>query len=207
VAQRGSTHHSGRVDDVLADEVEPLVRSGHESRAAEDRLHEPEADDEPVPDSRIAGNDGPSLPSLLDLDEIEARSRLATSLRPGAFPAHREQLEAVAIDEHAPPDVLEALRTLPAAVRFVNVQQVWEALGGERERRGVATTPAAGAEAPIDVEIEVEPEVGAARRAAAVDEGAAPWWAGPVTAGLSLATLPLRVGAGVVRALAKRVRR
>jgi hypothetical protein len=214
VAQRGSTHHSGRVDDVLADEVEPLVRSGHESRAAEDRLHEPEADDEPVPDSRIAGNDGPPLPSLLDLDEIEARSRLATSLRPGAFPADREQLGAVAADEHAPPEVVEALHTLPAGIRFVNVQQVWEALGGERERRGVAaaTTPPAGTEAPVDVEIEVELELEGARRAAAVDEGAlpgheVPWWTWPLETGLSLATLPLRVSYRVVRALAERVRR
>jgi hypothetical protein len=223
--ERGSTQHSHRLDDALADEVEPLVRSGREPRASEDRLHEPEADDEPTPDSRVSGRDGPPMPGLLDLDEIEARSMLAASLRPSAFPADREELQAVADSEHAPPDVLEALRTLPPGIRFVNVQQVWEALGGEREQRdGTSRAAAAPTETtePLDVEVEIELEVEALR--SAVDSGpevprtdgderaepeaaGGPWWASPLRTGFSLATLPLRIGVGVVRAVAERVRR
>jgi hypothetical protein len=184
VVERGSTHHSGRVDDELAHEVEPLVRSGHEARASDDRLHEPPADDEPTPDARIAGDEQPV--GVLDLDEIEARSRLATSLRPSAFPATAAELTEVALEQHAPPDVLDALGTLPTTIRFVNVQQVWEALGGEREHRdtgGVATETIdesditvedVGTE-PLDAEIAIELELDAEdERTAAIAGAPAP---------------------------------
>jgi Protein of unknown function (DUF2795) len=225
VTERGSTHHSGRVDDVLAEEVEPLVRSGHEARATDDRLHEPPADDEPLPDARIAGEDTPT-PGLLDLDEIEARSRLAASLRPRAFPADRDELRAVAEEQHAPPEVLEALDSLPAGIRFVNVQQVWESLGGDRERRdtGDAQLSAGGTAAvapdiepedaaafaePIDAEIEVALELEGAEAREPVGDRfpPEPWWFGPARAGITLATLPLRVTAGVLRFVGERLRR
>src|SRR5690242_2115434 len=150
--ERQSTQHSQRLDEELADEVEPLLRSGAEARVHESRFHEPPADDEPLPDARIGGEDTP-MPGALDLDDIEARSLLAASLRPSAFPADRDELLVVADEEHAPPDVVEALSTLPAGRRFVNVQQVWEALGGERERRGATT------DVPDEVEVEIEVEL------------------------------------------------
>jgi Protein of unknown function (DUF2795) len=238
VVERGSTQHSGRVDDALAEEVEPLVRSGHEGRANDDRLHEPPADDEPTPDARIAGEDQPS-PGLLDLDEIEARSQLAASLRPSAFPADRDALYDVALEQHAGPDVLEALQSLPATIRFVNVQQVWEALGGERERRDVgdasvrtgAEGQGAGIEPgdiegeavdafdePVEVEIEIEleleaedeyvPEVAPGTApSSAPEEPGTPWWVGPLRTGVGVATMPLRVGAGVLRFVGDRLRR
>ncbi len=140
MTERGSTQHSGRVDDELAGEVEPLVRSGRESHADDHRLHEPPADDEPMPDARLAGateaGDG-----ALDRDEIEARSRLASSIRPSVFPADRDRLLEVANEEHAPAEVLDALASLPPGIRFVNLQQVWESLGGDRERRTTEHPP------------------------------------------------------------------
>jgi hypothetical protein len=209
MAERGSTHHSGRVDDALAEEVEPLVRGGHESRASDDRLHEPPADEEPLPDARIAGASEPG-DGVLDLDEIEARSLLAASLRPSAFPGERDDLYAVAEEQHASPDVLEALASLPAGIRFVNVQQVWELLGGDREQRSrrvsfatstaTATAPAAESEiAVVRDEPMVEPGVEAPAGEA--------WWLGPVRTAVGLATLPVRIALGVLRDVESRLRR
>jgi hypothetical protein len=237
VVERGSTHHSSRVDDALSDEVEPLVRSGHESRASDGRLHEPPGDDEPLPDARITGDE--RAPGLLDLDEIEARSELAASLRPSAFPADRATLLDVAGEQHAAPAVMEALRALPSGRRFVNVQQVWEALGGERERRDVGdasvptdATASTGADIepdvvvePVEVEIAIDLEVEA--EADAEDEHAAavpparpdadtarrdaapgdPWWMDAVRTGVHVATIPMRVGAGALRFVRDRLPR
>ncbi len=206
--ERGSTQHSGRMDDVLAGELEPLVRSGAEPRAHDDRLHEPPGDDEPSPDVRIAGEDV-ALPGLLDLDDVEARSRLATAVRPGVFPATRAQLLAAAAELHAPPDVTEALEALPARRRFVNVQQVWEALGGERERRNTAFAPGAGAAtAPTAA---TAPSAAGARVAPATPSPNPPGPGGPpllervVRAGFDIALLPLRIATGAARAARDRL--
>ena len=230
MTERGSTHHSGRVDDALAEEVEPLLRGGAESRATDARMHEPPADDEPLPDVRIAGEDRP-MPGLLDLDELEARATLAASLRPSAFPADRDTLYAVALEEHAPPDVLEALDALPADRRFVNVQQVWETLGGERERRDVGDVAADAIEPdvawseeepeqepqdvdiePVEVEIEIELELEAEDEAVPVvmpepSPGGDQWWAMPARVGVEAAKVPLKVGIGALRFVRDRLQR
>jgi hypothetical protein len=87
---------------------------------------------------------------------------------------------------------------LPAGVRFVNVQQVWEALGGDRERRDAGARVAPDID---DVVVTVEPE--------SFNEPAPAeaWWLPPVRAGLRLATLPLRLGANVLRSVNDRIRR
>jgi hypothetical protein len=84
---------------------------------------EPPADDEPLPDA------------VVSVDDVERRSILATSLRPSAFPGNRDRLLAVATEEHAADQVMEWLRALPAGREFVNVQDVWETLGGRPEER------------------------------------------------------------------------
>jgi hypothetical protein len=123
LAERGSTQHSPRVDDELERETEPLVRSSHESHTEEWRQMEPPAEGEPLPDRRIS------------VDPIELRSILAMSLRPSAFPGDRARLLDVAEEEQAEDQVLDWLRQLPADREFVNVEAVWEALGGQREER------------------------------------------------------------------------
>jgi hypothetical protein len=124
VVERGSTQHSPRVDDALEHETESLTRgSPVESRAEEWRQQEAAAEGEPAPDAHVS------------VDDIELRSLLAISLRPSAFPGNREGLLAVAEEEHAEDRVMEWLESLPSDVEFVNVEQVWEALGGEYERR------------------------------------------------------------------------
>ena len=210
MTERGSTHHSGRVDDELASEVESLVRSGRESHSDDDRLHEPPGDDEPMPDARVAGTEHAD-DGVLDLDEIEARSRLASSVRPSVFPADRARLLDVANEEHAPPDVLDALASLPPEIRFVNVQQVWEALGGERERRAAvpaepveATEPTVAREAQ-PARARPTPAPSPAARAPAPSPGAQPWWASAARTGVDLALLPLRIGVRVARVVRERV--
>jgi hypothetical protein len=144
MTERGSTHHSPRVDDMMSAETESLTRGAPvEARAEEWRQVEAPADGEPAPDARISGEGGAPLPGVLALDEIEARSMLAVSLRPSAFPADRDALLAVAGELHAEPQVVESLESLPSGRVFENVQEVWEALGGHVEQREVPhETPA-----------------------------------------------------------------
>ncbi|HET9070562.1 MAG TPA: DUF2795 domain-containing protein [Acidimicrobiales bacterium] len=61
------------------------------------------------------------------------RPGLAAVLRPSAFPGTRERLLAAAGEEHAPPELLEALGALPGGVSFQRFEEAWEALGGGRE--------------------------------------------------------------------------
>jgi hypothetical protein len=70
----------------------------------------------------------------LDHEAVVERSELARHLRGSIFPADRDTVVECAIQEHASPHTLGALRRLPNAV-YENVEQVWEALGGEREAR------------------------------------------------------------------------
>ncbi len=123
MAERGSTRHSPRVDDELEHETKALVHGARESHAEEWRQAEPPADGEPFPDTHLT------------VDGVELRSLLSISLRPSAFPGDRAQLLAVAAEEHAEDQVIEWLEALPADRVYVNVEAVWEALGGEREQR------------------------------------------------------------------------
>jgi uncharacterized protein DUF2795 len=222
VTERGSTQHGRRLDDEMASEVEALVRSGRESRADDGRMHEPPADDEPLADARLTGTEH-AADGVLDLDEVEARSLLAASLRPSVFPADRESLLAVADEQHAPDNVIAALASLPDGIRFVTVQQVWEALGGERERRDTPApepqapqrppaAPTATVSEPVAAAIQPEPEpepeptpVAAPSVAAAERSSGGPWWASAARTGAGLALLPLRIGVRVAQGLRERV--
>ena len=113
--QRESDKHGSRLDEAMAHEVEPLVRSqsADEARVHEERLQE----DMPVLD------EGPQ----------DERAELARHIAPADWPADRSSLIEVASCDHAPDEVLAALRRLPAESRFANVQEVWSALGGPTE--------------------------------------------------------------------------
>ncbi len=158
--ERGSTHHSARVDEELHKETESLLRGAPIEACAEDwRRMEPPADGEPLPDSRVT------------VDDLELRTLLATSLRPSAFPGDRARLLAVAEEEHAEDRILEWLGSLPATRVYPNVEAVWEALGGAKEQRNApipeSAPPSASASAPalrddIVAEQEVAPAVQAA---------------------------------------------
>ena len=134
---RGSDKHSPRIDDSLEHDTRPLTQgSPMEARADEARQQEGAADDEPTTDALLRGDvhPGQSSDALLDHDEAEARSRMASYLRPSVWPADRETLVACATDLNAPPDVLDRLRGLPDGT-FSHTEAVWEASGGRVESR------------------------------------------------------------------------
>jgi Protein of unknown function (DUF2795) len=124
MTERGSTHHSARVDEEMHKETESLLRGAPvEARAQDWRRMEAPGDGEPLPDAHTS------------LDDIELRSLIATSLRPSAFPGDRARLLQVAEEEHADQRILDMLGALPATRSYVNVEAVWEALGGTPEAR------------------------------------------------------------------------
>jgi hypothetical protein len=131
--ERGSSKHGPRLDEELDHDTRSLQQgSPVESRAEEERLQEGDGETGPTPDEILetAGTD----PDV-DLAAVEARSQLARWLRPSAFPADRGGLLDAARGEQAPETIIEALERLPDGVTYDNVEQVWEALGGQPERR------------------------------------------------------------------------
>ena len=132
--ERGSDKHSPRVDEELEHETRSLRQGAPiESRVEEFREQEGPGEDQPTPDARLTG--GRATAGSLDLDDAETRADIARFLTPSAFPADREALLADAEANHAPEEVLERLRALPAGRAYENVQDVWSTLGGTVEHR------------------------------------------------------------------------
>lgn len=130
---RGSDKHSPRIDDGLEHDTRPLTQGAPmESRADEARQQEGAADGEPTTDALLSGDLHPDQGggNGLDHDEAEARSRIASFIRP----ADRGELLRGAEELNAPPDVLAELRRLPEGT-YSHTEAVWEALGGRVEFR------------------------------------------------------------------------
>ena len=117
--ERGSDQHNPRIDDALARETDSVTHGAPVEARADEAREKESPDGSPVPTD----------------DEVHERSELARHLRPQVFPAGRAQLLQVAEEEHAPDSLLALLRLLPEGHTFDNVEMVWEALGGTRERR------------------------------------------------------------------------
>lgn len=134
---RGSDKHSPRIDDSLEHDTRPLTQGAPmEARADEARQQEGAADDEPTTDALLTGDlhAGDGTGGALSHDETEARTTLATYLRPSVWPADREALLQCARELEAPPDVLDQLGRLPDGT-FTHTEAVWEAIGGPVEYR------------------------------------------------------------------------
>jgi Protein of unknown function (DUF2795) len=132
--ERGSDKHSPRLDEELDHETRSIQQgSPVESRVEEHREQEGPGEDQPTPDARLSG--GRATAASLDLDDAETRADIARFLTPSTFPADREALVADAEGNHAPEDVLERIRALPAGRAYENVQDVWGTLGGTVEHR------------------------------------------------------------------------
>jgi hypothetical protein len=134
--ERETTQHGWRVDDEMAKETASLTHGAPlEARVDEHRLQEDAGDDEPVPESVVAGEPIEShAPSGMSYGAVRGRSELARHLRPSIFPATRTAILECAAAEHADGDLLDDLRALPDR-RYENVSEVWDALGGETEPR------------------------------------------------------------------------
>lgn len=134
---RGSDKNSPRIDEGLEHDVRPMTQgSPAEARADEARQQEGAADGEPTTDALLTGDPHPdgATEDALDHDEVEARSRIASYLRPSIWPTDREGVLRCAREMHAPPEVLDQLERLPAGT-FSHTEAVWEALGGDVEFR------------------------------------------------------------------------
>jgi hypothetical protein len=129
-----STEHSPRIDDALADAVEPITRGAPVDGRVEERLVAEPAD-QGTAVTAVQGFAAPPLPGTLGEAERRQRSELAIALRPSAFPGERDTLRRTAENEHAPDWILELLDRLPIDTRFDTVQDVWLALGGHHELR------------------------------------------------------------------------
>ena len=125
--ERQSSKHGPRLDGELKHETESLERGAPvESRAEEEREHEPAADEERSASARTAPAD------QLGPDESSARTEISRHLRVSAFPAKRDALLEEAASANAPEPVLRALEQLSSDREFATMYEVWDAL---RERR------------------------------------------------------------------------
>ncbi len=131
--ERGSDKHSARQDDALAHEVQGMMQAGRATHAEEWKDAEPSGEDQPdvdrAPDRDLMGG----VPAGMTHDDVEGRSELARHLTRHAFPGNRDQLVEAAREDQAPARVVEQLEGLPAGQEFVNVEEVWIALGGGTE--------------------------------------------------------------------------
>ena len=129
--ERETTKHSPRIDDQMVHETSGLLqgRTFGEGREEGYTQESPEDDAGAGRRPEVEIQHSPVQP-----DEVELRSDLAVSLRPSAFPATADQLRAVAREEFAPEPVLDLLDGLPDGT-YQTVAEIWEATGGETERR------------------------------------------------------------------------
>jgi hypothetical protein len=131
--EQGADKHSARLDDEMKHQTEGMVRAGRATRAEEWRDPEPSGEDEPdvdrAPDGTLTGG----TPDGMTATDVELRSELASYLDRSTFPAVRTQLVDDALGNNAPDRVMDELRRLPDGREYVNVNDVWAALGGGTE--------------------------------------------------------------------------
>lgn len=124
-----NTKHSPRVDEELHHETRSIEQGEPVEAHTREDLHQ-----EDLPPDAANRPEGVGTPVGLGPADVEDRARVASALRPSAFPATRDRLLEAGVDEQAPPDILEALRRLPAGVVYQHFEDVWEALGGPTEQ-------------------------------------------------------------------------
>ena len=124
---RGSDKVSPREDEQRKHETQGLVRSGHGTHAEEWKDPEPVGEDQPS--MTLVGG----TPEGMAPDDVEGRSELAGYLGKDCYPLVREQVLDLVIDNHAPQRVVDLVRRLPSGREFVNVNEIWTALGGNVE--------------------------------------------------------------------------
>jgi hypothetical protein len=120
------------VDEAIDHDVRPLEQGAPaESRVEEFREQEAAGDSEQVVDEQFGSG---RTRAAMDAAELNARSELARSISPSVFPADRRALLDSARQNQARQPVLDRLSRLPQGHTFQNVEAVWQALGGGKER-------------------------------------------------------------------------
>lgn len=123
--QRGSDRLSVHRDDEMKHELQDLLRSGRPTRTEEWNDPEPIADDDPAIWRGPVMSDDGERPSL-----AAVRLELARHLSRRAFPAAPGELAGVLRRGQGPDTLVEAVRHLPRAARYANVEQLAEAVTG-----------------------------------------------------------------------------
>ena len=131
VGLRTSDKHNPRVDELMKEEVDALVRGGTETRAQEFREKEAPTDGEPTPDGVISSGSEADPRAELTHDELELRHNLARFLEGAIFPASREAIVDNARSRNAPDEIVAYLEELPDA-SYESFRDVWRALSGDR---------------------------------------------------------------------------
>lgn len=129
----GSDKHGPLEDEQLKQGTENLERATRESRSEEQYEQQAPGDDQPEPDPDPEGTRTGGSPPGMAPGDVQWRSAIARSVETSVFPCVREPLIEDAINNHAPDNVVEVLRHLPAGREFQNTQEVWESLGGHVE--------------------------------------------------------------------------
>ncbi len=123
-----STKHSPKVDDQLKHEQAI-------GRSQEMRQPDAPAEGEPRPTTSEGDTMPYATPGPLPPEQVEARAELASFLEQVDFPGDRDTFVRSAVADYAPAHVVERLERLPEGQVFGNVQEIWEATGGDREAR------------------------------------------------------------------------
>ncbi|MFJ3304017.1 DUF2795 domain-containing protein [Streptomyces sp. NPDC086549] len=123
--QRGSDRLSVHRDDEMKHELRELLRSGHPTRTEEWHDPEPTAEDDPAIFRGPVARGNSERPSL-----AAVRLELARNLGRGAFPAAPGELAGALRRGQAPDELVQAVRRLPRAAHYANVQQLAQALAG-----------------------------------------------------------------------------
>lgn len=132
--ERGSDKHGPRLDDEMSREVSSLTTGAPvEARSREERLKEAPSEEEPG--TEVGGRPGMPAGGSISPEAAIERADLARRLAGARFPAEPAELVEAARRDGAPDDVVSRLAGLPAGGAYANVEAVWEALGGARERR------------------------------------------------------------------------
>jgi len=110
---RGSSKHSPRVDDEMAEEIHGTVQGRVGGRAEEWKMAEPSGEDQPD--------------TTVDPGDTDDLSRFGSYVGRSAFPGRRAALEKSARELDAPDDVLDRLGRLDPHATYRNVTEAWEA--------------------------------------------------------------------------------
>jgi hypothetical protein len=130
---RGNTKHGRILDEQMSHEVRAIVQGGVDSRAEEASDPEYPGEDQPNVTWQGDGTRTGGAPVGMTPDDVEERSRLGRYIPRSSLPGNRDDLVVGAVGLHAPDDVIDLLKQLPAEEKYATVSQVWAALGRPNE--------------------------------------------------------------------------
>ncbi|WP_462189146.1 MULTISPECIES: DUF2795 domain-containing protein [unclassified Frankia] len=126
---RGSTKHGPMRDDIMAHEVEGLVRAGRDTRAEEWRSAEPFPEEATGgPQNLDAAGSRVGAPAGMTPVDVEERSELARWLGRAVFPANRDEIMDHLRHQHAPDRVVDEVAGAPPDIQFTSLGALWRVL-------------------------------------------------------------------------------